>query len=389
MVCGQNRIITAVRIDIGDFMKVDDIFVSWNIQTFDRKLKGPFPPPHRHYMLDWTKASENEQAEIIKILGISDTDHEQEFRGMGTQSKTWSVGAHKSDKRMFKFRHMFVEKSLEEIEKLTSGEHFRVYNHVNLNREYYEDETGREISMREMMQIATGNNNIIPFDAENIVQLGPCPIYARETWTADKANTIFNFIQVVRLIWNSSWARKKTSITTHFNNKEQAKITCDFPEVESMCAVLTLFRQLYACEDLLMKKTCEIYMEHSSNTIKKQWVDHCLKNFEQRLNRNPDFIPLQGCTVKQLFNAFLYGTGLVHSPKDRNRNNRNRLSGLVGQHSREKVIMAVNDSFWMALEYAVDVFHVIKQDYEYWTKKEGCAKADMFDIYSLMRSQGA
>jgi hypothetical protein len=36
---------------------------------------------------------------------------------------------------------------------------------------------------------------------------------------------------------------------------------------------------------------------------------------------------------------------------------------------------------------AVNVFHVVKQDYEHWTVQEGCAKSDMFDIYSLLRSQ--
>src|SRR4030043_373042 len=53
-------------------LTVKDILVSWVISTFDRQLKGPFPLPSRYYELDWTKASENDQAEIIKILRISD-----------------------------------------------------------------------------------------------------------------------------------------------------------------------------------------------------------------------------------------------------------------------------------------------------------------------------
>jgi hypothetical protein len=371
-------------------MKVDDILVYWVIPTFDRKLKGPFPLPQRYYVLDWTKSSESEQAEIIKILGISDDTPEKEFRGMGTQSMTWSVGPPKPDERMLRFRQMFVEESTEELKRLTSdsGKSLRVFTGVNLHREYFEDETGQEISMREMIHIAAGNKNIILFDAENMVRLGPCPICAKEKWTVDKANTLFNFIQVVRLIWRSNWARKKISITTHFDNEEAANITCDFPAVESMCAVLTLFRQLYA-GDALMEMTCQIYTDHSSNAIKRQWADHCLKSFKQSLDRNPNFLHLQGCTVKQLFDAFLYGTGIVHSPSDINRENRNRLSKIVGQYGREKVIMAVNQSFWMALGYAVDIFHVVKQDYEHWTEQEGCAKSDMFDIYSLLRSHGS
>lgn len=367
---------------------VDDIQVTWAIHTFDRQLKWPFPLPIKHYVLDWTKASESEQAEIMKILEISDGRHKQKPMRLGARSETLSVGIG-PDKRMLRFRQMFVEKSIEEIKRFINGgrKSLRVSKGFALP-DYFEDETGREITMREMRQIATGDKNAIPFDAENMVQIGPCPICAREKWTVDKANTLFNFIQVVGLIWRSSWARKKTSITTNFDNEGKTNITCDFPAVESMCAVLTLFRQLYA-KDVLMKSTCDIYMEHSSNAIKKLWADYCLKNFEQSLNWNTHLIHLHGCTVTQLFDAFLYGTGIVHSPngKDqRNCNHRNRISKLVKQYGREKVIMAVNESFWMVFGYAVDVFHVVKQDYEHWTEQEGCEKSNMSDIYSLLRS---
>ncbi len=368
-------------------MKVDDILVSWVIPTFDRRLKGPFPLPSRYYVLDWTKASENEQAEIIKILGISD-NYKEEFVGFGKQSETFSIGPTKSHERMLRFRQMFVEKSIEGLKRLTgdSKRSYRVFKGVNINREYFEDETGQEISFREMIQIASGNKNLIPFDCENVVQLGPCPICAKEKWTVDKANTLFNFIQVVRLIWRSSWARKNASITTHFINKEHIVVASDFPAVESMCAVFTLFRQLYA-NDALMKNVCEIYKEHCSNDTRKKWVVFCTEAFSQRLKAPPFFFYLQGCAVvKQLFNAFLYGTGIIHSPINRNRADRKRLSMLVKQYGREKVIMAVNQSFWMVLAYAIDVFHVVKQDYEYWTEQGGCAKSDMFDIYSLLQS---
>jgi hypothetical protein len=368
-------------------MKVDDIYVHWAISTFDHQLKGPFPLPIRHYILDWTKASENEQAEIMEILGISKTPHEQESEKMLTESETFSVGAANPDERMLRFRHMFVEKPIEELEKSTKngGKHYRIFTGVNLNREYFEDETGHEISMREMIQIATGNKNIILFDAVGITNIGPTEIHSSETWTVDKANILFNFIQVTRLIWRSSWARKRSSITTYRNDKTKFP-DCDFPTVESMSAILTLFRQLYA-SDKLMENTCEVYKEHSSNITKKNWIDHCLNNFKRTINGNPDPIRLQGCTVEKLFEAFLYGTGMVHSPSDRNRENRDRLSELVHLYGRENVIMALNASLWNVFKYAVDLFHVVKQDYERWTKLDGCVGSDMFDIYSLLQSR--
>ncbi|MCX5634198.1 MAG: hypothetical protein NTW93_11110 [Phycisphaerae bacterium] len=365
-------------------MNVDDICVHWTISTFDRQLKGQLSA--RHYILDWTKASENEQIEIMNILGISSAPPKQKSNEMWTKSETFSVGATKPDERMLRFRRMFVEKPVEEISKKANsvGKRHSVFENVNLNREYYEDETGREISMREIIQITHGSN-YITFDVEGIVQLGSCTISARETWTIDKANTLFNFIQVVRLILGSSWAQKKSSITTYRKDKTEA-LDCDFPTVENMSAILILFRQLYA-SDKLMEKACEVYKEHSSNITKKSWIDHCLNNFKQIIDSEPGFFHLlQGCTVKQLFEAFLYGTGMVHSPCDRNLENRNRLSGLVRQYGREKVIMAVNISFWNVLECAGGLFRVIKQDYERWIKQDGCVGSDMFDIYSLLQS---
>jgi hypothetical protein len=271
------------------------------------------------------------------------------------------------------------------VEKTKHSENFNHPISVNLNRDYYEDETGHEISKQEIMQLAHDSNNIITFDAKDIVQLGACTISARETWTIDKANILFNFIQVVRLILNSSWAQKKSSITTYRKDKTEG-LDCDFPPVEDISAILTLFRQLYA-SDKLMEKACEVYKEHSSNITKKDWADHCLSNFKRIIDRELGyFYLLPGCTIRQLFEAFLYGTGLVHSPDNKNIENRNRLSELVSQHGREKVIMAVNTSFWRVLEYAGDLFHVVKQDYEHWTKHDGCVESDMFDIYSLLQS---
>ncbi|MFA5423393.1 MAG: hypothetical protein WC374_06000 [Phycisphaerae bacterium] len=364
---------------------IDDIKVYWMIPTFDRRLNGPFPLPQRHYILDWTKATKNEQAEIMEILDISnDLPHQRNPETWGG-SETLSVGLAKIDERMLKFRHMFVDKSVDEQEGNRTC--CKVFATVNLGREYFEDETGREISKREMMQIASGNKNLIPFDTENIMQLGPCHISAKETWTVEKANTIFNFMQVVRLIWSSSWAQKKSSITYH-KNTENLLVKCDFPTVENMCAVLPLFRQFYAPSDKLMEKVCGIYKEHAGDAIKKMWVDLCLKSFKDGLQEKEHFIQLHESTVMQLFESFIYGTGLIHSPSNINHNNRRLLSKLIELHGREKIIMAVNSSFWVVFGFAADVFHVVKQDYEYWTEEEGCTKSDMFDICSLLKSNG-
>ena len=363
-------------------MKVDDILVSWVIPTFDRRIKGPMPPPTLYYELDWTKASGNEQAEIIEILGISDNSKKEEFVGLGKQSETFSIGATNLHERMLQFRQMFVGKSTDHLKRLTSDSKIRVFTGVNINRDYFEDETGQEISVQEMIQIVEGNKNLILFDVENIAKIGPTDICSVEKWTVDKANILFNFIQVVRVIWRSSWFRKSPTITM----SSGSIVKSDFPTVENMCSILTLFRQLYAPSDKLMKEVCEVYGEHSSNATKKIWVSDCLKRFNQSLDTIPFFIQSQKCTTKDLFDAFLYGTGMVHSPENRNSKHRDALSKVVEQCGREKVIMAVNESFRRAFQCAVDVFHIVKQDYEHWTKRNGRKKSNMFDIYSLLRS---
>lgn len=367
-------------------MKVDDILVSWKILTFDRQLKSLMSPPFRNYELDWTKASENEQAEIIKILGITDDSHEQEFEGTGKQSETQSVGPSCLDNRMLRFRHMFVEKPLGKQKTSTNDSEntCRIVSGVKFNPDYFEDETGQEISRLEMKQIETGNKNIIIFNAEGVASIGPTDICSREEWTVDKVNTLFNFIQVVGLIYRSSWARKTSSRTTAMDQV----VKCVFPTVENMCAVLTLFRQLYA-NDALLENACNVYKKHCNNDIKKSWLDVCIDGFKQTLRGEDSFISLKGCTVRHLLDVFLYGTGLVHSASEINRKRRNKLSELVKEHGREKVILAVNSSFWTVLKYAGDIFDVVNQDYQHWTEQKGCAKSDMFDIYSLLQSHSS
>jgi hypothetical protein len=366
---------------------IDNIQVTWAIHTFDRRLKGPFPLPIKHYVLDWTKASESEQLEIIKILGISDGPDKQKPKGLGARSETLSVGI-RPDERMLRFRQMFIEKPIEEIKRLTSDARkpFRTFKNFCLP-DYFEDETGREITIREILQIKEGNENVIPFDAENIAQLGPCAMNATETWTVDTANTLFNFIQIVRLIGCSRWARKKATITVHssVNNSDQ-KLESNFPDVDSVCAVLTLFRQLYAKSDKVMESACTVYIEHCGAEIKKAWVNRCLQSFNKNLDESPDLSEIKGCTIKQLFEAFLYGTGIVHSIGPRTKDNLKGLSELVRQHGREKVIFAVHESFWMTAKYAFDVCRVVERDYAYWTETQEFAKADMLDIFTLLGS---
>ena len=364
-------------------MKVDDIVVSWKILTFDRQLKSLMSPPFRNYELDWTTASEIEQDEIIKILGITDDSHEQEFEGFGKQTETLSVGPSIPDNRMLRFRHMFVEKPAGKQKRSTNDSEntYRIVTGVKFNPDYFEDETGQEISRLEMKQIETDNKNIIILNAEGVASIGPTDMHEPKEWTVDKANTLFNFIQVVGLIYRSSWARKKSSMTSSMGSVVQ----CDFPPVENMCAVLTLFRQLYA-KDALLENACNVYKKHCNNDIKKNWIDVCIDRFKQNLDSEQAFLSLKGCTMKDLLEVFLYGTGLVHSASERNRNNRNKLSELVKEHGREKMVMAVNSSFWTVLKYAGDIFHVVNQDYRHWTEQERCAKSDMFDIYSLLQS---
>lgn len=359
-------------------MNIEDVIVNWTIGTFDHRLKEPLPLPQRHYVLDWAITTNEEKEEILQILNIPKTSNKHKSDGTGLQKTTISIGRGTPDERMLKFRHLFIEKPLNHLHP----KNIKFFCSVNLNREYFEDEAGREISMQEIFQIIHGEN-VLLFEAASIARIDPSTLRASDKWTVEKANTLFNFIQVITLISNSGWAQKKTSVTTLFRGTKSEKCTCDFPVVESICSVLTLFRQLYAEHDLLMKKTCEIYNEHSSNPIKIQWVNFCLKQFEESLDSNSHLFQLKNCTARELLQMFLYATGVVHSISNENLKKRERFSAIVGQYGREIVIMAISESLWNIFGYATKIFHVIKKDFEYWTGHEGCANSDMFNIYSL------
>jgi len=363
-----------------------EISVSWIIYTFDRKAKKPLPLLRKHYELDWTKASKAEKADILDILKISPEPKSQIPPDLNNVKCTFSVGVCHPDNRMLKYRHLFVEIQAEDITKVSEQtQRLRSLLSVNLRREYFEDETGTEISMQDIGRLAFGNDRLILFECENIAKIGPTEMLYPETWSPDKANTIFNFIQVIRVIWNSDWARARSSVSFHKDGQhEQELIECTFPQVCSMSSVLTLFRQLYG-RDTLMENTCKGYLQHCADGVKKQWIKERHELFDTYGKSRPDFID-GDVTVFQLLNQFLYSTGLVHSASHENINNRKKFSSLVSKYGREMVLLAVNNSFWQILGYSIDVFHIVKQDYEYWIGSGKCAAHDIVDIYSLLKS---
>jgi hypothetical protein len=366
--------------------RIRDIVVTWMIPTFDRAAKGPMPPPHRHYVLDWTKTSKPQQDEILDILGVSLKIVPQHQPNFHITACTTSVGASQPDNRMLKFRHLFIEQHKDSAPvTIAARGDASVFTTVSLHREYFEDETGAEISIQDMTRIASGNPRAILLEAESILEIGPTCMLAPEKWDVAKANTLFSFMQVIRVVSNSEWAKVRSSFTLQKDGAsgQENVVARTFPDVGSMSAVLTLFRQLYGKDDL-MNKACGIYLQHSSNGVKKTWIQLCHKRFNSFTTGSTP--PLGSIPVSRLFDIFLYSAGLVHAPASENETYRTQFSSLVAIHGREKIVMAINWAFWQTLGYATDAFHVIEQDYDAWLLAGTCVPPDMIDIFSLLKS---
>ena len=59
---------------------------------------------------------------------------------------------------------------------------------------------------------------------------------------------------------------------------------------------------------------------------------------------------------------------------------------LIKGYGKEKVAFTVHSCFRQFLGYAADIYHVIKQDFDYWVKEKGHIAPDIVDVYELLSS---
>lgn len=360
--------------------------VFWSIPCFDKRREQPFPVYSRLFVLDWN-ALNNQQ--IVDVLSIV----QPKQKSLGPSSPKTSVisisRAHKlPDDRMLAYRKYFFEKVDTRDNDQTSAQQSFVF--VNLNREYFEDERGEEISHYAMIQHVSGQQEpIILGHPESILRLALSSPINVSQWSEESANTIAQFLDVVERICGSKWHRRPSVFTFEFKSGgDSAKfpsaadselLEAIFPDHTETVAVLAYFRQLHAA-DRLFNRTCEVFIRTCGDKRKTLWMTEQLKLFKQMIDSSPVPFTELG-TRREIIKMFMYGAGLLHASSNDGADL--RLSEMIGKHGKHRVVMVFNNCLWDILSEAVSIYHVVQREYDYWVNSCGLAKPTRIDIPSL------
>ncbi len=355
-----------------------DTLIYWPIPTFDR-TKGILE--RRTWYLELDCVPEQVKKEIVTIMELDRAESgENEVESKPGESEATLTYA-KRDLRMLGYRQHFCQRPGFDFNTWFQqpGSWPKRAIPVNLMVEYFEDETGSRISKIDIYKAKTGEENpLIPFEPESVLRLGPSPIDPARTATEDDSDKIAHFLETAVNLARSSWYRSPPTLTLRTHDQE---IDSYFPNPSETQGVVLALRQLYA-SDKLFNKAMTSYVKICGDARKGEWIGEIKKAFDKFL-KGGSFLANAGTNVRELLDAFLYGSGIAHSD---DRDQQERLRSLITKHGRPQVVMAVHATFRLIMDFVLPVIPVVAQDYEHWLKTGQCPKRRGMSIGELLSS---
>lgn len=138
----------------------------------------------------------------------------------------------------------------------------------------------------------------------------------REDWTQEDSDLMGHFIDVVSIISRSAWHGHKLKVSIREEDNS------DLPSQEPLVFASIYFRQLFSQKDRLLKSVHDLYLRFSADRRRMEAVSRTFKQAKEKWNDVPSPNKVWHRTQKQigepptlseLFDAFLYGTHVLHS----------------------------------------------------------------------------
>lgn len=363
-----------------------DTLIYWPICTLDRTKANPFPLEQRIWYLEWEIVPEQTRREILAVLKPGSpvkSSPAVESKPGDSETMLTFAGRDLRMEMMRTYRQYFRQRPDFDITTCLQQPGTSLKNLIPVNLiEYFEDEAGNPMSKIDIFKFKTGEEYpVIPFDPESVLRLGPSSIHPTRPANLDDSNTIAHFLETVGYVARSSWYRSPPILT--FRTQDQdTQIDSSFPNPSETQGVLFALRQLYA-SDKLFNKALKSYLRICGDARKVEWVEQIKKAFDKFLEGSDSFPVVAGVNVRELLDAFLYGSRIAHSHE---RDKQERLQSLITAHGRPQVIMAVHAAFRQLMNFALCVFPVVKQDYQHWLETGQCPKQIGMSIGELLSS---
>lgn len=211
---------------------------------------------------------------------------------------------------------------------------------------------------------------IILGETDGILRLPKAALRNPGKWTQLDSDILAHLIQVQSQIQRSRWNK----CNVHFTVQGGQLLDHSFPEFEDFVFVAVYFRQLIAKNDSLLEDAVTRYCRFVDCQIRPAWVQHELAAFKGVLNGDAFMLP--GYTVRQLFDAFMYGAALLHKIPGVDDPKRQRFLDIYDNQPRHTLLYALNMSLKTLTNYLGRVTVVIRRDYSHWLHDYGLPLPD-------------
>jgi hypothetical protein len=268
----------------------------------------------------------------------------------------------RTEREILKYRHLFVEKE----PGASPGDPNDWDRFIGVNpSEYFEDETGKEITHDEMAQILSESPTarMIPPGARQhdidymLAEKTPSPL-AKVSLTPDEIRLLGYFVRDLAEMLNSAFMNDDPGTITSsggflsLSSNPTLQTAATDEEIRSF---VTIFRRLYMeKEPANFQKAVAVFVAALGDHPLSKWVEGTAKQYENHLDAVPDarpFVPPGTCTftTKRLIDVFLY-TRYAHQPDEK----RQRQFGecLAELHGKQAVLtwMFLTETWKLTLE---------------------------------------
>lgn len=184
------------------------------------------------------------------------------------------------------------------------------------------------------------------------------------------SDILAHLIQVQSQIQHSRWNKSNV----RFAVQEDQLLDHSFPEFEDFVFAAVYFRQLIARKDSLLRDAVNRYCRFIDCQIRPEWVQHELAAFNSILDGGVYMLP--GFTVRELFDAFMYGAALLHKMPPVGNPKRQQFLDIYDKQPRHKLLYALHMSLKTLMNHVGGVTAVIYRDYSHWLRDYGLPLPD-------------
>lgn len=176
-------------------------------------------------------------------------------------------------------------------------------------------------------------------------------------WTQTFGDACVHLLQINYRLHSSTWAAK-------CGPTGSSDTPC--PDIDNLALPLILIRQVVSPHDQLLCTVKQAYERCLPGSCRMRDVADAYENMLAKLSEDIQIgCP---CTRRQLFDAFFYGTCLIHPPGSVTPENRNLIRTLQDTTDRSTLLLALNHSLWSVWHEIDGVATVLYCDISQWMR---------------------